>query len=77
MVSSSHLDHCGALPYLTEMCGYNGPVFMTHPTKALCPILLEDYRRITVERKGEVNFFTLNMIRDSLDKGTHLDVSKP
>ena len=53
---------------------------MTHPTKAICPILLvkeqqsvlkalivlstlvfqEDYRKITVERKGEKesNFFT-------------------
>jgi len=26
---SSHLDHCGALPYFTEMCGYDGPVVMT------------------------------------------------
>lgn len=25
----SHLDHCGGLPYFTEMCGYNGPILMT------------------------------------------------
>lgn len=25
----SHLDHVGALPYFTEVCGYNGPVYMT------------------------------------------------
>lgn len=24
---------------------------MTHPTKAICPILLEDYRKITLEKK--------------------------
>ncbi len=38
--SHFHLDHCGALPYFTEMCGYNGPILMTHPTKAISPILL-------------------------------------
>ncbi|CAO3692339.1 unnamed protein product [Rhizopus stolonifer] len=45
------------------MLGYDGPIYMTHPTKAICPILLEDYRKITVERKGETNFFTSAMIR--------------
>ena len=52
LVSHFHLDHCGALPYMTEMVGYSGPVLMTLPTKAVCPLLLEDYRKIAVERKG-------------------------
>ena len=34
------MDHCGALPYFSEMVGYDGPIYMTHPTKAICPILL-------------------------------------
>lgn len=38
--SHFHLDHCGALPYMTEVVGYNGPVYMTYPTKAVCPLLL-------------------------------------
>uniref|UniRef100_T1IM31 Metallo-beta-lactamase domain-containing protein n=1 Tax=Strigamia maritima TaxID=126957 RepID=T1IM31_STRMM len=26
-----HLDyHCGALPFTTEIVGYNGPIYMTH-----------------------------------------------
>jgi integrator complex subunit 11 len=50
------------------MCGYNGPVVMTYPTKAVCPILLEDFRKITVERKGETNFFTTSMIKESMKK---------
>lgn len=25
---------------MTEMIGYNGPIYMTHPTKAIAPILL-------------------------------------
>ncbi len=35
---SSHLDHCGALPYLTEQVGYSGPIIMTAPTRALLPL---------------------------------------
>ncbi|KAJ1984605.1 Integrator complex subunit 11 [Dimargaris cristalligena] len=68
IISHFHLDHCGALPYFTEMCGYDGPIFMTHPTKAICPILLEDYRKITVERKGETNFFTSQQLKDCMKK---------
>lgn len=68
IISHFHLDHCGALPYFSEMVGYDGPIYMTHPTKAICPILLEDYRKITVERKGETNFFTSQMIKDCMKK---------
>ena len=41
---------------------------MTHPTKAIAPILLEDMRRVAVERKGETNFFTSQMIKDCMKK---------
>ncbi|CAG8481002.1 7600_t:CDS:2 [Paraglomus occultum] len=74
IVSHFHLDHCGALPYFTEMCGYDGPIYMTYPTKAICPILLEDYRRITVERKGETDFFTAQMIKDCMKKVTAVNL---
>uniref|UniRef100_A0A023F3V0 Integrator complex subunit 11 n=1 Tax=Triatoma infestans TaxID=30076 RepID=A0A023F3V0_TRIIF len=71
IISHFHLDHCGALPYLTEMVGYTGPIYMTHPTKAIAPILLEDMRKIAVERKGEGNFFfTSQMIKDCMKKVT-------
>ncbi|ESN94141.1 hypothetical protein HELRODRAFT_103064 [Helobdella robusta] len=68
IISHFHLDHCGALPYMSEMVGYDGPIYMTHPTKAICPVLLEDYRKITVERKGELNFFTSEMIKMCMKK---------
>ncbi len=42
---------------------------MQYPTKAICPILLEDFRRITVDRKGDSNFFTSNMIKACMKKG--------
>jgi len=68
IISHFHLDHCGALPYFTEIVGYTGPVYMTHPTKAIAPILLEDMRKIAVERKGESNFFTSQNIKDCMKK---------
>ncbi|KAI7907939.1 beta-lactamase-like protein [Cokeromyces recurvatus] len=68
IISHFHLDHCGALPFFTEMCGYDGPIYMTHPTRAICPLLLEDYRKIAVERKGDTNFFTSAMIKSCMKK---------
>jgi len=68
IISHFHLDHCGALPYMTEMVGYNGPIYMTVPTKAIAPILLEDMRKVAVDRKGEQNFFTSAMIKDCTKK---------
>lgn len=68
IISHFHLDHCGALPYMSEMVGFDGPIYMTHPTKAIAPILLEDYRKITMDKKGEVNFFTSQMIKDCMKK---------
>ena len=39
---------------VVEMVGYNGPIYMTVPTKAIAPILLEDMRKVAVDKKGEV-----------------------
>ena len=53
---------------LLEMVGYDGPIYMTHPTKAIAPILLEDFRKITVGRQGNENFFTSEMIKICMKK---------
>jgi len=47
------LDYIGALPYFTEICGYHGPIYMTYPTKALAPFMLEDYRKVTIDQRGQ------------------------
>jgi Cft2 family RNA processing exonuclease len=51
LLSHFHLDHCGALPYMTEIVGYDGPILMTAPTRAIVPYMLEDFRRVMVETK--------------------------
>jgi integrator complex subunit 11 len=76
VISHFHLDHCGALPYFTEMCGYDGPVVMTYPTKAIVPVLLEDYRKITMDKKGETEFFSGAMIKESMRKVTAVDLNQ-
>lgn len=49
VISHFHLDHIGSLPYFTEICNYNGPIYMSTPTKALMPYMLEDFRKITAD----------------------------
>ncbi|KVH96201.1 Beta-Casp domain-containing protein [Cynara cardunculus var. scolymus] len=68
IITHFHLDHIGALPYFTEVCGYNGPIYMTYPTKALAPLMLEDYRKVMVGR-GEEEQFTYENILDCMKKG--------
>ncbi|KAJ3096550.1 Integrator complex subunit 11 [Phlyctochytrium planicorne] len=68
IISHFHLDHCGALPYFTEICGYDGPIYMTYPTRAIAPILLDDMRKVVVEKRGELNFFTIDDIRNCMKK---------
>jgi hypothetical protein len=67
------LPRCNVVVALVSLLIYEND---QHPTKAICPILLEDYRKITVERKGETNFFTSQMIKDCMKKGI-LSLSLP
>ncbi|GBE61245.1 cleavage and polyadenylation specificity protein, putative [Babesia ovata] len=50
IISHFHLDHVGALPFLTEHLGYNGPVYMTYPTRGLAPILLRDSAQVVASK---------------------------
>ncbi|KAI3413813.1 hypothetical protein GPALN_011294 [Globodera pallida] len=64
----SYIDHCGALPFMTEMVGYQGPIYMTYPTKAIVPVLLEDFRKVVTEHRGETNFFTSAHVKTCMKK---------
>nr|XP_016480199.1 PREDICTED: cleavage and polyadenylation specificity factor subunit 3-II-like isoform X2 [Nicotiana tabacum] len=75
-ILTSHLDHIGALPYFTEVCGYNGPIYMTYPTKALAPLMLEDYRKVMVDRRGEEEQFSSEHITECMKKVTAVDLKQ-
>ncbi|XP_020083140.1 cleavage and polyadenylation specificity factor subunit 3-II [Ananas comosus] len=76
VITHFHLDHVGALPYFTEVCGYHGPIYMTYPTKALAPIMLEDYRKVMVERRGEEEQFSYDHIMECMRKVIPLDLKQ-
>ncbi|GAV70928.1 Lactamase_B domain-containing protein/RMMBL domain-containing protein/Beta-Casp domain-containing protein [Cephalotus follicularis] len=76
IITHFHSDHIGALAYFTEVCGYNGPIYMTYPTKALAPLMLEDNRRILVERSGEEEHFTSDHIAKCMKKVIAVDLKQ-
>ena len=47
LITHFHLDHCAALPILTEEKGYNGPVIASEPTKAIFKFMLIDYMNVS------------------------------
>ena len=68
LVTHFHLDHCGALPYFTENHGYHGPIIMSSPTRAIVPLMLEDFRKVAVDHRGESGMFTTNDITTCMNK---------
>ncbi|VDO79041.1 unnamed protein product [Heligmosomoides polygyrus] len=68
IISHFHLDHCGSLPHMSEIVGFDGPIYMTYPTKAIAPVLLEDYRKVQTEFRGDTNFFTSANIKACMKK---------
>ncbi|KAK9091451.1 hypothetical protein Sjap_024628 [Stephania japonica] len=71
VITHFHLDHIGALVYFTEVCGYNGPIYMTYPTKALSPLMLEDNRKLMEEE-----LFSSDQIKNCMKKVTAVDLKQ-
>jgi hypothetical protein len=42
---------------------------MQYPTKALAPLMLEDFRKVLVDRRGEEEQFTSLHISQCMEKG--------
>ena len=47
---------------------------MTYPTASIAPILLEDMRKVMVDRKNETNFFTSQDIKNCMRKVITVDL---
>ncbi|VDK67063.1 unnamed protein product [Anisakis simplex] len=82
IITHFHLDHCGALPFMTEMVGYEGPI-----SSIISPcfesldrnvryLLQEDFRKVQTEFRGEKNFFTSQMIATCMQKVKAVNVNE-
>ncbi|KAJ7037811.1 beta-lactamase-like protein [Mycena alexandri] len=68
LITHFHLDHAGALAYITEKTNFRdgkGKVYMTHPTKALHKFMMQDFVR-TSSSSFDALFSPLDMAK-SLD----------
>lgn len=51
------------LTYLLQL------TLLQYPTKALAPLMLEDYRKVMVDRRGEEEQFSYENILECMKKG--------
>jgi len=62
IITHSHLDHCGFLPYLFKM-GYKNPVYCTAPTRDVMSLLMLDYVKI-MRSEGKEPIYTQDDIKE-------------
>ncbi|MDO8741431.1 MAG: beta-CASP ribonuclease aCPSF1 [Candidatus Woesearchaeota archaeon] len=62
IISHSHLDHCGLLPYLFKL-QYRGPVYCTAPTRDVMSLLMLDYVKIMQSERKEA-IYSVDDIRE-------------
>ncbi|MBT3720180.1 beta-CASP ribonuclease aCPSF1 [archaeon] len=62
VISHSHLDHCGFVPYLFKY-GFKGPVYCTKPTRDVMSLQLLDYVKI-MRNNGQEPIFTSEEVKE-------------
>jgi len=71
-----HIDHVGRLPYLLA-AGFQGPIYCTHPTAKLLPLVVEDAIKIGFTRNKRMIQAFQNTVADRLrplDYGTWQEI---
>ncbi|RLE37951.1 beta-CASP ribonuclease aCPSF1 [Candidatus Woesearchaeota archaeon] len=71
IVTHSHLDHCGFIPYLFKF-GFRGPVYCTAPTRDIMALSLLDYVKI-MHSEGKEPIFTAEDIKEMVKHTICLD----
>lgn len=64
VLSHAHLDHCGFIPYLYKI-GYDGPIYMTEPTRDLSALLQFDYIDVLL-KEGKDPPYTERDVKEAL-----------
>jgi len=75
ILSHSHMDHCGFIPFLFE-AGYDGPVYMTPPSKDLMALLQNDYIQLSKKYLGIEPPYTKKEIQTELNNTIAVDYNK-
>jgi len=71
IISHSHLDHCGMVPYLYEY-GYEGPFYCTSPSLDLFTMLCLDYIDV-LQRNGVQPPFTAKGVKEAVKHSITLE----
>lgn len=64
IISHSHLDHCGFLPFLFKY-GYDGPVYCSAPTASLMTLLQLDYLDV-MSKQGMMSPYDQKDVRETV-----------
>jgi len=71
VLSHAHMDHCGLIPLLYEM-GFDGPLYLTAPTRDLMVLLCMDYIELT-QREGKTPPYSTKGIKEAVKHSICLD----
>ena len=71
IVTHSHLDHIGFIPYLFKF-GYQGPIYMTKPTRDVGALLLMDFIKI-MKSEGREPIFETEHVKEMVKHTIVLD----
>lgn len=64
VLSHAHLDHCGLIPFLYEK-GYEGPLYLTAPTRDMMVMLCLDFIDI-LQKEGKTPPYTSKGIKEAV-----------
>ncbi len=62
IITHSHVDHCGFVPYLYKF-GFRGPTYCTTPTRDVSALLLLDYIKI-MRSEGKESVFSTEDVKE-------------
>ncbi len=71
VVSHAHMDHCGFVPYLYKI-GYDGPIYLTEPTRDLMVLLCMDYIEL-MQREGKTPPYSTKDIKEAVKHSVCLE----
>ena len=71
VLSHSHMDHAGLIPYLYEM-GFDGPLYLTAPTRDLMVLMCMDYIEL-MQREGRTPPYSTKGIKEAVKHSICLD----